>query len=153
MRLERTALHAYEHGFDSFTTTNATSRWKDEAQVNTSGLKAAAKYEGVEYWLSDWQTEQMTARKYRINADQRFYKQEYCGCSYSLRDSNHFRAKQGQPPIVIGGGGVYADPAVDEAEESVEVVEGFFNDSERFEEELKATYKGRRKDGSKHENW
>ena len=33
MRLERTALYAYEHGFDSFTTTNATSRWKDEAQV------------------------------------------------------------------------------------------------------------------------
>ena len=43
MRLERTALHAYEHGFDSFTTTNATSRWKDEAQVNGSGIKAAAK--------------------------------------------------------------------------------------------------------------
>ena len=33
MRLERTALYAHEHGFDSFTTTNATSRWKDEAQV------------------------------------------------------------------------------------------------------------------------
>ena len=45
MRLERTALYAYEHGFDCFTTTNATSRWKDEAQVNTSGMKAASKYE------------------------------------------------------------------------------------------------------------
>lgn len=64
MRLERTALYAHEHGFDSFTTTNATSRWKDEKQVNDSGLKAAAKYEGVEYWVSDWQTAEMTQRKY-----------------------------------------------------------------------------------------
>ena len=82
MRLERTAIHASEHGFDSFTTTNATSRWKDEAQVNASGYKAAAKYDGVEYWASDWQTPEMTARKYRINAERAFYKQEYCGCSY-----------------------------------------------------------------------
>jgi predicted adenine nucleotide alpha hydrolase (AANH) superfamily ATPase len=66
MRLERTALYAHEHGFDSFTTTNATSRWKDEKQVNDSGLKAAAKYEGVEYWVSDWQTAEMTQRKYDV---------------------------------------------------------------------------------------
>ena len=66
MRLERTALYAHEHGFDSFTTTNATSRWKDEAQVNAAGIKAAAKYDGVEYWLSDWQGEDMTGRKYRV---------------------------------------------------------------------------------------
>ena len=153
MRLERTALHAYENGFDSFTTTNATSRWKDEAQVNDSGVRAAAKYAGVEYWLSDWQTEQMTQLKYKINASERFYKQEYCGCSYSLRDSNHFRAKQGQPPVQIGGESYYSDPVADEAEESVELVADFFAQSEGFEEELKHTYATRRKDGSKHENW
>lgn len=152
MRLERTALYAHEHGFDSFTTTNATSRWKDEAQVNASGLKAATKYEGVEYWLSNWQTAEMTQRKYRINADEAFYKQEYCGCSFSLRDSNHFRAKEGLPPLVIGGGGVYHDPEVDEQEESIEVVEGFFSQSEQFEAEIKATYEKRRKT-KEEENW
>ena len=148
MRLERTALYAYENGFDSFTTTNATSRWKDEAQVNGSGIKAARKYPGVEYWLSDWQSEEMTSRKYRINASEAFYKQEYCGCSYSLRDSNHWRSKQGMPPIVIGdrGDSFYSDPEVDEQEESVEVVKSFFADSNAFEEELKTTYAARRKD-------
>ena len=146
MRLERTALYAFEHGFDSFTTTNATSRWKDEAQVNASGMKAASKYAGVEYWLSDWQGEEMTARKYRINAEQKFYKQEYCGCSYSLRDSNHWRGKQGLPPVEIGGDSYYSDPVVDEQEEAVEVVESFFSDSTGFEEELKKTYAARRKD-------
>ena len=37
---------------------------------------ARVRYPGVEYWLSDWQSEEMTQRKYRINADERFYKQE-----------------------------------------------------------------------------
>ena len=63
MRLDRTALYAYEHGFSVFSTTNATSRWKDIAQVNGSGIRAAAKYEGVEYWKYDWQTDAMTTRK------------------------------------------------------------------------------------------
>ena len=94
----------------------------------------------------------MTARKYRINAAERFYKQEYCGCSYSLRDSNHFRAKQGLPPVQIGGDSYYSDPEVDEQEESVELVEEFFAQSHTFEEELKRVYQERRKDG-KRDNW
>ena len=76
MRFDRTALYASEHGFAVFTTTNATSRWKDQDQVNGSGLRAAAKYPGVEYWVYDWQTDAMTQRKYQINADNTFYKQQ-----------------------------------------------------------------------------
>jgi predicted adenine nucleotide alpha hydrolase (AANH) superfamily ATPase len=33
MRMEVTAAYASEHGFPCFTTTNATSRWKDVKQV------------------------------------------------------------------------------------------------------------------------
>ena len=33
MRMERTAEYAADNGFTHFTTTNATSRWKDVAQV------------------------------------------------------------------------------------------------------------------------
>ena len=29
-----------------------------------------------------------------VSAEERFYKQEYCGCSYSLRDSNLWRKTQ-----------------------------------------------------------
>jgi len=70
------SLYAHENGFDCFTTTNATSRWKDQEQVNSSGFRAAAKYNFMPYfWKYDWQTDAMTERKYRINAEQRFYKQ------------------------------------------------------------------------------
>ena len=154
MRLERTALHASEHGFDSFTTTNATSRWKDEAQVNASGYKAAAKYDGVEYWASDWQTAEMTARKYRINAERAFYKQEYCGCSYSLRDNNFHRAKEGKPPIKPATADVYSDPRLDSEEESPDVVADFFERAPAFSEEVRAMYQARRRGRAGHkDNW
>ena len=157
MRMERTALHAFEHGFDCFTTTNATSRWKDQKQVNASGLKAAARY-GFRpyYWVYDWQTDAMTRRKYEINAQQRFYKQEYCGCSYSLRDNNAYRRQQGQPPVRIGGdeAGVgsryYTDPDVDEAEESQEEVDAFFRSAEGHFDNS-AVLRGRRRTESSEE--
>jgi len=74
----------------------------------------------------------MTIRKYEISANERFYKQEYCGCSYSLRDSNEWRKANGIPKIQIGGetAGLgdryFSDPLVDAAEESQEVVDEFF---------------------------
>ncbi|CAE8694253.1 unnamed protein product [Polarella glacialis] len=148
MRFERTALHAFEQGFQWFTTTNATSRWKDSAQVNDSGIRAAAKYPGINYWIYDWQTQTMTDRKYKISAVSRFYKQEYCGCSYSLRDSNTYRKSVGMPPVMIGGDTTYSDPAADAEEESLEVVEAFFKAAKN--EEL---FSGRRKGPDGYENW
>ena len=81
MRFERTALFAkvraitdsmtkcsmrdkQENGFEFFTTTNATSRWKDAEQVNGCGRRAATKYDGINYFDYDWQTDAMTKRKY-----------------------------------------------------------------------------------------
>jgi len=132
MRMERCALYAHEHGFDAIATTNATSRWKDAKQVDDSGFRAAARYDGLKYWAYDWQSDEMTMRKYQISANERFYKQEYCGCSYSLRDSNDWRKANGIPKIQIGGetAGLgdryFSDPLVDAQEESQDVVDEFF---------------------------
>ena len=133
MRMERTALYAFEHGFHAIATTNATSRWKDANQVDESGRRAAARYgESVQYWSHNWQSDEMTIRKYQISAKERFYKQEYCGCSYSLRDSNDWRKANGIPKIQIGGdvAGLgdryFSDPLVDAQEESQTVVDEFF---------------------------
>lgn len=133
MRMERTALYAHENGFHAIATTNATSRWKDAKQVDDSGYRAAARYDGLKYWCQDWQSDEMTLRKYEISAKERFYKQEYCGCSYSLRDSNDWRKANGIPKIQIGGemAGLgdryFSDPLVDAAEESQDVVDEFFS--------------------------
>jgi len=132
MRMERAALYAHEHGFHAIATTNSTSRWKDEKQVDASGFRAAARYNGLKYWQYLWQSDEMTLRKYQISANERFYKQEYCGCSYSLRDSNEWRRANGIPKIQIGGeeAGLgdryFSNALVDAAEESQDVVDEFF---------------------------
>ncbi|KAL7499741.1 hypothetical protein ACHAWT_010709 [Skeletonema menzelii] len=161
MRMERCALYAHENGFDAIATTNATSRWKDAKQVDDSGYRAAARYEGLKYWCQNWQSDEMTLRKYEISANERFYKQEYCGCSYSLRDSNDWRKANMIPKIKIGGDTAglgdryFSDPLVDAAEESQDVVDEFFsqaneiaetagNDIMKRKEALKV-YKDRRK--------
>ena len=133
MRMERTARYAVEHGFHAIATTNATSRWKDAAQVDASGYRAVEKYEGqLQYWCQDWQTDEMTLQKYEVSANERFYKQEYCGCSHSLRDSNEWRKANGIPKIRIGGDTAglgeryFSDPITDAQEESQDVVDEFF---------------------------
>jgi hypothetical protein len=126
-------LNAIEHGFHAIATTNATSRWKDANQVDASGYRAVEKYEGkLQYWCQDWQTDEMTLQKYEVSANERFYKQEYCGCSYSLRDSNEWRKANGIPKIQIGGDTAglgeryFSDPITDAQEESQDVVDEFF---------------------------
>ena len=66
MRMERTALYAHENGFDAIVTTNVTSRWKDVKQVDGSGFRAASRYPNLKYWSYNWQSDEMTLRKYQV---------------------------------------------------------------------------------------
>jgi len=153
MRMDATATYAVEHGFSVIATTNATSRWKDAAQVDASGSKAATEHSTpempLEYWKADWQTDRMTLLKYQISAGERFYKQEYCGCSYSLRDSNLWREAHGIPKVRIGGDAAglgerwFTDPDADAAEESQAVVDEFFSSANAVQDQATADAAGK----------
>ena len=101
MRFERTALYAHEHGFPVYTSSLGISRWKDMDQINTSGIKAANRYENVAYWTYNWRKKGGSARMYEIAKRENMYKQEYCGCVYSLRDTNKWRENSGREKIKI----------------------------------------------------
>ena len=107
-----------------------------------------------------------------ISSNEKFYKQEYCEFSYSLRDSNEWRKANGIPKIQIGGDTAglgeryFTDPLVDAAEESQEVVDEFLAQANEIakadrsqRQEAFKVYKHRRKteacDGSTHglNNW
>lgn len=102
MRFERSALYAYENGFDVFATSLGISRWKDMNQINRSGERAAKRYSGLKYWDYNWRKEGGSQRMYEIAKRESFYKQEYCGCIFSLRDTNNWREKNSRDKIVIG---------------------------------------------------
>lgn len=101
MRFERTALYAYENDFSLFTSSLGISRWKNMEQINDSGIRAAAHYEGVEYWTYNWRKNGGSARMYEIAKEENFYQQEYCGCVFSLRDTNEWRESKGREKIQI----------------------------------------------------
>ncbi|MCH2037271.1 MAG: epoxyqueuosine reductase QueH [Rickettsiales bacterium] len=102
MRFERTALYAYEHGFKVITSSLGISRWKNMEQINDCGIRAAEHYDGVEYWTYNWRKNGGSSRMYEIAKREEFYKQEYCGCIYSLRDTNNWRESQNRSKIAIG---------------------------------------------------
>ncbi|USQ14275.1 epoxyqueuosine reductase QueH [Legionella lytica] len=102
MRFERTALYAHEHGFPVISSSLGISRWKDMNQINDSGLRAAAHYPELVYWTYNWRKNGGAARMYEIAKREEFYKQEYCGCVYSLRDTNAWRRQKERNRIKIG---------------------------------------------------
>lgn len=102
MRFERTALYAYEHGFSMITSSLGISRWKNMSQINDCGLRAAKNYDGINYWTYNWRKEGGAQRMYDIAKEENFYKQEYCGCIFSLRDTNNWRKSKGRQEIAIG---------------------------------------------------
>ncbi len=102
MRFERTALYAHEHGFPVITSSLGISRWKNMQQINDCGERAAAPYPNLTYWTYNWRKKGGSARMIEISKREKFYMQEYCGCIYSLRDTNEWRQSKGREKIKIG---------------------------------------------------
>ncbi|HCK30891.1 MAG TPA: hypothetical protein DHW29_12350, partial [Acinetobacter ursingii] len=102
MRFERTALYAHEHGFKIFSSSLGISRWKNMQQINDCGIRAASHYPNIHYWDYNWRKNGGATRMLEISKREEFYQQEYCGCVYSLRDSNRWRMSQGRDRIKLG---------------------------------------------------
>ena len=102
MRFIKTAEYASKNGFDIISSTLGISRWKDMNQINQSGSYAASKFKGIDYWIFNWRKENGSHRMIEVSKNENFYMQEYCGCVYSLRDTNTWRAKNKRPEIIIG---------------------------------------------------
>ena len=102
MRFERSALYAKENNFKVYATTLGISRWKDMNQINSSGQRAADRYEEVKYWDFNWRKQGGASRMIEISKREEFYQQEYCGCVYSLRDTNKWRQKNNKDRIIRG---------------------------------------------------
>ena len=102
MRFERSALYAHEHGFSVLTSTLGISRWKNLDQINDCGVRAVSRYPGLIYWTYNWRKSGGSQRMIEIAKREHFYQQEYCGCAFSLRDTNAFRKQRGKMLIQLG---------------------------------------------------
>ena len=101
MRFEVTAKYAKENGFDLISSTLGISRWKDMAQINGCGHRSGAIYD-IPYWDFNWRKHGGSSRMLELSKKEEFYQQEYCGCVYSLRDTNRWRTSKGREKIERG---------------------------------------------------
>lgn len=84
LRIERTAALAAENGFDWYCTTLSVSPHKDAQRINALGREYGEKY-GVNWLPSDFKKRGGYQRSIALSREMGLYRQEYCGCAYSLR--------------------------------------------------------------------
>ena len=101
MRFQKTAQYASENNFDIISSTLGISRWKDMKQINDSGARSSEPHD-LYYWDINWRKKGGSSRMLEISKKENFYQQEYCGCVYSLRDTNNWRISKGRGKIERG---------------------------------------------------
>lgn len=83
MRLRETARVAKEQQFDFFTTTLSISPLKNAHWLNEIGERLGKEYE-VAYLISDFKKKNGYKRSVELSKEYEMYRQNYCGCIYSM---------------------------------------------------------------------
>ena len=71
--------------FDYFTTTLSVSPYKNSKWINEIGLELEKKYD-IKYLYSDFKRNDGYKESIRISKEYGLYRQEYCGCEFSLKE-------------------------------------------------------------------
>lgn len=94
MRLLEAARRTRQLGLQVFATTLASSRWKDLAQVNAAGERAAAEVGDVTFWAQNWRKGGLQERRSQLIRENNFYNQQYCGCEFSRAAAANHKKQQ-----------------------------------------------------------
>ena len=86
LRLERSAQYARKNNFDYFTTTLSISPHKDAQLLNEIGKDFSRKY-NIPYLFSDFKKKNGYKRSIELSTEYDLYRQNYCGCIYSYKES------------------------------------------------------------------
>ena len=86
LRMKRAYEYARAHSFDWFTTTLSISPFKDADKINDIGAKLEV-HGGPRFLTSDFKKRNGFKRSLEISKEYGMYRQEYCGCKYSLENT------------------------------------------------------------------
>lgn len=86
MRMEEAARLAALGGYDYFTTTLSISPLKNAAKINEIGEELSGIYR-VPHLPSDFKKKNGYKRSIELSAEHELYRQNYCGCIFSRRDT------------------------------------------------------------------
>jgi predicted adenine nucleotide alpha hydrolase (AANH) superfamily ATPase len=97
LRLAQTAHRAKQDGYDLFTTVLSISPHKDADRINKLGDELANEV-GVDFYQANFKKQGGFQRSLEISKEQGFYRQNYCGCQYSLAESERRKRQRSAPP-------------------------------------------------------
>lgn len=85
-RMRRAWKYAEAHNFDFFTTTLSISPHKDSAKINAIGETLQRESQtNLRYLFSDFKKKAGFLRSLEISSEYGLYRQDYCGCVFSIR--------------------------------------------------------------------
>lgn len=84
LRLSEAARQAVAGGFEYFTTTLSISPMKNAQKLNEIGLRVGEEC-GVKYLVSDFKKKNGYKRSIELSKEYGLYRQDYCGCEFSMR--------------------------------------------------------------------
>lgn len=87
LRLRKTAQKAKEGCYDYFTTTLTISPLKNSQIINSLGKDISDIY-GIKYLFSDFKKREGYKRSIVLSEKYNLYRQNYCGCVFSRKQSN-----------------------------------------------------------------
>lgn len=85
LRMEEACRYAKEKGYDFFTTTLSVSPHKNSKMINEIGYALEEKY-NIPYLYSDFKKKDGYKRSVLLSKEYDLYRQDYCGCEYSIRN-------------------------------------------------------------------
>ena len=89
-RLAKTAEYAKNNSFHYFGTSLTMGRNKSADVINPIGQAFAKAYK-IKFYSEDWKKGGRQEKGAKMVSDRGIYRQEYCGCVYSARDSTNGR--------------------------------------------------------------
>lgn len=88
LRLNKTFQYALENNFEIVTTTLSISPHKDTEFINLLGERLQQNY-GIKYLHADFKKQNGYLNSIQICKDLDIYRQDYCGCEFSLREQKN----------------------------------------------------------------
>ena len=86
LRMKEAAKYAKENKFDYFTTTLSISPYKISSWINEIGELLEKEYD-IKYLYADFKKKNGYKRSLELSKEFDMYRQDYCGCSFSLNET------------------------------------------------------------------
>ena len=84
--MKEAAKYAKENNYDYFTTTLSISPYKISSWINEIGEILEKEY-NVKYLYADFKKKNGYKRSLELSREFNMYRQDYCGCSFSLNET------------------------------------------------------------------